>query len=175
MSMQDNNHPGENRPSFWKRISIAEVLSVLLLSLLVLVVGATVFFRYVLNIGIEWGDEVARIMFVWIVFLGAYLAFKRKSHAEVTFLSKKIPRGLRKYHALLVGLLEVAFMLVIMWYGFIQVQDTAKFGQVTAGLGVPMWWFYVVIPVMSFFMMIVILSLSFQRFKAKRGDEEWVD
>lgn len=174
--MSTNQHPGEEKnESRLKAATFAEGVAVLLLAILVLVVGINVFLRYVLNIGVEWGDEVARIVFIWIVFIGAYLAFKRNSHAVVTFLGNRVPQKWKKYHSLLIGLLEAAFILVIMWCGVVQVLDTAKFGQITAGLGVPMWVFYLVIPVTFFFMLIIILKLTFLRFTNKRGEEEWVD
>lgn len=153
-----------------KKFSFTDWLVVFLGAALVIMVGVAVFFRYVLNSGISWSDEVARILFVWLVFIGAYIAFKNKSHATVNVLVNKLPSRLKRYHGLFVALLEGAFMATITWYGVVQVLNTDKYGQVTPGLGVPMSWFYVVIPVTALLITINIVVTAIRDFMNQRGE-----
>jgi TRAP-type C4-dicarboxylate transport system permease small subunit len=154
---------------FSKQLTLTEWVVAVLGVALVALVSVAVFCRYFLNIGIDWSDEVSRLVFIWLVLLGAYLAFKRKSHAVVTVLSNALPEKLKRYHALLVGLLEAAFMFVVAWFGVVQVMDTAKFGQVTPGLGVPMSWMYMVIPVTALMITLAVLTDTFRNFSQKGG------
>lgn len=154
-----------------ERLSIAEWFMALLVAALVVIMGMNVVFRYCLSIGIDWADEVSRLIFVWIIFVGAYVAFKRKAHASMSVLDKFIPVPLKRYHKLIVGLLESIFMFVITWFGTIQVLDTARFGQVTAGLGAPMALFYVVIPLTALLITIAILTDNYHNFTNKRGEQ----
>ena len=55
----------------------------LCLALMLALVGDVflgVFSRYVLQATFQWYDEVARLCFIWIVFLGAAVAVKRGMH-----------------------------------------------------------------------------------------------
>jgi TRAP-type C4-dicarboxylate transport system permease small subunit len=158
-----------------KQLSVTEWVVVVLGVALVIIVAVTVFCRYILSIGIDWSDEVSRLIFIWLVFLGAYLAFKRKSHAAVGVLSAALPDRLKRYHALAVGMLEAAFMLILAWFGVIQVMDTARFGQITAGMGVPMSWLYVVMPVTAVLVTVSVLADAIRNFNRKGGDRNWAE
>lgn len=45
-----------------------------------------IFMRYVIENPLVWGDEVIRILMVWITFLGATLAYRTKSHIAINSL-----------------------------------------------------------------------------------------
>lgn len=53
-------------------------------------VAVNVFFRFVLNSSIYWGDEVALILMVWLTFLGAAVATRDKSHYVFTYLINRL-------------------------------------------------------------------------------------
>lgn len=47
--------------------------------------------RYGFNTGITVSEELARIFFVWIIFIGSVLALRRKQHLGVNMLVDKLP------------------------------------------------------------------------------------
>ncbi|MCE5282018.1 MAG: TRAP transporter large permease subunit [Deltaproteobacteria bacterium] len=59
-------------------------------ALAVVVMTLLVFFqvanRYMIGWIVPWTEEVSRILFIWITFVGAYLALKSKSHIAVSTL-----------------------------------------------------------------------------------------
>lgn len=130
-----------------KRLTPLEWIAVLLFTAMILLVGATVFCRYFLGVGIIWSDEVARLLFVWVVFMGAFFGFQRGSHAAVYAVQNMLPKGLRRWWVSLVGVIETVFLLLIVWFGIQQISNTAQFNQKTPGLGVQMYWYYMVIPI----------------------------
>lgn len=67
------------------------VFANLSLALLVLILGAQVFFRYVLNTGLGWTEEVSRFAFVWFVYISASLAAQRGTHIRVTLFIRWFP------------------------------------------------------------------------------------
>lgn len=164
MALERKPKQGQPATVPWRRRP-AEWLAAVLGAALVVIVGASVVFRYVLNTGIDWGDEVARLLFIWVVFVGAYLAYQRQAHVAVTALRDRLPARVRPYHALVVGLLEAAFFGVVTVYGTVLVADTARFGQRAAGLQVPMAWYYVVMPVTGLMMTVQILTDAFRAFR----------
>src|SRR5512145_795147 len=69
-----------------------EAVTWLLTGALVLLVSANVFARYALAIGWLWAEEVSRLIFVWVVFLGAYVALRHKQHMAIDLVAARLPR-----------------------------------------------------------------------------------
>ena len=42
--------------------------------------------RYIIGWIVPWTEEVSRILFIWITFVGAYIALKANSHIAVSSL-----------------------------------------------------------------------------------------
>ena len=60
------------------------ILSNVTLAMLVLVLILQVVFRYGLQTGLTWSEEVSRFAFIWFVYLSASLAAQRGAHIRVT-------------------------------------------------------------------------------------------
>lgn len=88
-----------------------EWLMALALAVMVLAIGSNVVLRYVFNTGIPAAEEVARLMFVWMIFLGAILALRHGSHLGMEILQAHLPAGLRRSCAIVSHLL----MLYALW------------------------------------------------------------
>lgn len=81
---------------------------------MVILVTANVFMRYVLNTGIPQSEELARYLFVWVVFMGAITAFKEKKHVGVDILVsrlKGIPRRIINTISYIFVVIACAIML----------------------------------------------------------------
>jgi TRAP-type C4-dicarboxylate transport system permease small subunit len=90
---------------------LVEWLMALALAIMVTLVFGNVVLRYVFNTGIAWAEEMARLMFVWLIFLGAILALCQHAHLGVEMLQAKLPRPLRRACAIVSHLL----MLYGLW------------------------------------------------------------
>ena len=67
-------------------------------ALAVIVMTSLVFFqvtnRYIIGWIVPWTEEVSRILFIWITFVGAYIALKTNSHiAVITFFNRFTPKN----------------------------------------------------------------------------------
>jgi TRAP-type C4-dicarboxylate transport system permease small subunit len=88
-----------------------EYLMALALSVMVALIFGNVLMRYLFNSGFAAAEEVARLMFVWLIFLGAILALRHHAHLGVELLQARLPRPLRRACAVLSHLL----MLYGLW------------------------------------------------------------
>ena len=70
--------------------SLLKFLIVVCLSLMAIFVFMNVVLRYAFNSGITWSEEVSRFLFVWLIFLGAILAFNDNEHLGVDVVIKKL-------------------------------------------------------------------------------------
>ena len=86
-----------------------------LLALLVATTLLQVLSRYVLSKPLDWTEETARYLFVWVAMLGAGMAAKDRAHFFVDLLLERLPPRLGKYVTVLTGVVASAFLLVISW------------------------------------------------------------
>jgi len=93
---------------------ILDGATLLLLTLLLLVVGAQIFARYVLNHSLFWSEELARYLFIYLVFLGAAIALRREGHIRVSFFVERLPSGLGKAVAVMGDLLLLLFVGAVL-------------------------------------------------------------
>jgi len=104
-----------------------------------------VFSRYVLVQTFTWYDEVARICFVWVVFLGAAVGVKRQAHWSLRLVVDHFPGPLRRAVATFGVLVVMSFAAVLIWQGWTFV-ELGRF-QHTPVMGVPKAWVYLAMPV----------------------------
>ena len=86
----DVRTPGFNKPHEWvDRLeavlggTVQWCAAVLVLACM-MVLFAGVFFRYVLHNSLDWSDELASILFLWLAMLGSALALRRGEHMRMT-------------------------------------------------------------------------------------------
>lgn len=117
----------------WLTLAMEHVIATLLVALIVSV-SANVVGRAVFNRSIPWADELARMLFIWLIFIGAAAAFARYEHIAVDILVRRMqPRAAHMLY-LFQHLLITALMGVIMWGGFLVISRAS--GR-TPILGVP--------------------------------------
>ena len=85
----------ENR---WVRacVSALEVLIAACLALMAVLVFGNVVLRYAFNSGIAMSEELSRLLFVWLIFLGAILASVQHAHIGFDSLVQRLPLAVRK-------------------------------------------------------------------------------
>jgi TRAP-type C4-dicarboxylate transport system permease small subunit len=83
----------------------------------VVILFAGVIFRYVLDRPLVWSGELAGILFLWLVTLGAVIALRQSEHMRMTvFLTSLRPRTQRTLHHFS-GLIVAVFTAVLLFPG----------------------------------------------------------
>jgi TRAP-type C4-dicarboxylate transport system permease small subunit len=134
---------------------LVERVCVLLMVVLVADVFLGVWSRYVMRATFQWYDEVARLCFVWMIFLGAALAVRRGAHFRLHLLIDRLGATARRRVDLLVTLIVIAFAAVLVTGG-IAIAPLAR-RQVTDALEISMLWFYAALPVGGALMIVFAL------------------
>ncbi|OAZ96671.1 TRAP transporter small permease [Halomonas sp. G11] len=117
----------------WLTLAMEHVIAALLLALIVSV-SVNVVGRAVFNNSVPWADELARMLFIWLIFIGAAAAFARFEHIAVDILVRRLqPRAAHMLY-LLQHVIIIVLMGVIIWGGFLVMSRAS--GQ-TAILNVP--------------------------------------
>jgi TRAP-type C4-dicarboxylate transport system permease small subunit len=116
------------------------------LAVMILVVFADFALRETLNKGLVWAKELAVYLLVWVGFIGASLAVHKRRHLVVEAGEKLFPPGLRKWTSLLACATTTALCLLLAWLGLRFVLETKQVGEVSLGMGMPLWIVQIVIP-----------------------------
>jgi TRAP-type C4-dicarboxylate transport system permease small subunit len=124
---------------------------------LVLMVTANVFARYVLEVGILWIEEMSRLAFVWMVFLGAYVALCRKGHMAIEIGLQKLPEPAQRPVLIFSRVLVLVFLVVLAWAGAQLVLMTVTLGRQSPILGISAAWGYLSVPVSAALMFLEVL------------------
>jgi TRAP-type C4-dicarboxylate transport system permease small subunit len=96
-----------------------EVTLVVCLALMVTMVFINVILRYAFNSGITVSEEAARMLFVWLTFLGGVLAMKDRSHVGVDILVSRLPVSGKKAFAIISDI-AVLICCVIFFTGSVR-------------------------------------------------------
>ena len=155
-----------SKSTLWKAINNFELyLASLLLVVLVSCLGLQVFYRYVLGDAPTWSEELSRMCFVWIVYLGASLAAQHQMHVRVTAQYLMIPKHYRIYLWLLADLLWIACNILFLVKGVEFVQHTMRFVEMTPTLHMSKHYIYMVLPVTSSLLILRILQVYYRLYK----------
>jgi TRAP-type C4-dicarboxylate transport system permease small subunit len=103
-----------------------------------------VFSRYVLMSTFTWYDEIARLLFAWIVFLGAAVGVRRGAHFRLHLLVDRMPRGLRRATRVMGVLVVIGVGLVLIQQGW-KLVELGQF-QRTPVMGLSKQYVYAAIP-----------------------------
>jgi TRAP-type C4-dicarboxylate transport system permease small subunit len=134
----------------------AKVFIGALVGAIVAITLASVWWRYVLNAPLAWPEQVSRILFVWITFVGAAVLYRERLHVAIDMFMALLPRGARRAVGWAIELLILAFNFVLLLYGLKLSVDTL--GQTFGALDITPASFYFAAPVAAGMMILYFLE-----------------
>jgi TRAP-type C4-dicarboxylate transport system permease small subunit len=119
-----------------------------------------VFYRYALRESLYWATEVPNFMLIWIVFLGAVIAFHEKQHIAFTLLQEMLPQRGNALLDLIATLIVISFLLVFAVFGAKLVLVTMN--SLSEALKIPMGYVYACLPLSATLMTISALGKAWE-------------
>lgn len=138
----------------WLDVNFEAVLMVIFFAMMIMLVTVQVILRFVFKTGFSWGEEVARILFVWMSFSGFGYLTRNSRHVRVGFLVGKIKDSVQKKVLFLCDVLFLVFSVAGLKAVISLCIDAAKYQDKL--ISVP--WNYNVLylaGVLGFFMMVI--------------------
>lgn len=99
-------------------VRVIRALAGTCMALIVCVMIAQVFYRYVLGGSLIWAEELCRYLLIWQTFLVLGLAYSRGEFVTLDFVPAMLPPRGRWILRAVMALPIVAFLLVMAWYGY---------------------------------------------------------
>ena len=134
-------------------------ISVTAMATMLALIFGQVISRYVFGFSFEWSEELARFLFVWVVFLGSALIMGESGHLAVKLLPQAVAgTWIGVALDVVINLASYVFILLLIVQGSKMV-ETMTF-QTAPGLGIAMSWVYLVIPLSGALMILYLAKDS---------------
>lgn len=117
-----------------------ELLLVVLLGAMVVMVFGNVTLRYIFNTGWMVSEELSRFFFVWVIFIGAVVAFKEYSHMGIETLVFRLSRTGRLICLVVSNLIIMGCSFIFAWGALEQLEINATMRAPVSGLALA--WVY---------------------------------
>ena len=150
---------------------LEEALAVAAMALLVAITLLNVLTRYFTNESFAWTEELSVFLMVVMALAGASAIALRDRHIRIEFFfnrhsaqGQEVPRRSLKLFSCLITSAVFALLaaLFVRW-----VWDQYKFSETSMGLGVPLWWYGLAMPILCAAIAVRAASAFFRALKAE--------
>ena len=104
---------------------------ILILAAMSVIIFTNVVLRYTTSQSIEWAEEVARHLMIWLTFLGCGPVLRYGGHIAVENLQDSLPRPVAIAMRAVIGLLVLGLFGFLTWYG-LEYMDRTQYQQTPA-------------------------------------------
>lgn len=136
---------------------VCRVLLIVFVSLLMVQIISREMFGY----SFSWIEELATYLFVWFAYFGASHAAKMAAHNRVTFQFKIFPQIVQTVSEFIADMIWLAFNLYFVYLSYDFVFHKMNLFWKSQTLGLPMKYFYMVLPISFILMSIRVIQVNY--------------
>ena len=123
-----------------------DAVLVIILTALILLAASQIVMRHFFNFGLFWGDELLRMLVLWIAVAGAIAASRSDKHINIAVLDRFLPEKLKLIVKMIIHLFTAGICGAVAWYSAQIVMTSHEFGDILLG-SVPAWIPQAIMPV----------------------------
>ena len=97
--------------------TITNTVVVILFAIVVLVVSAQVFSRFVIHLSIRWADELSRFAFVWLIYIGGAVTIRDGRNVCFDLFLDSLKGKKWKVMFTLVTAVSLLFLILMTYFG----------------------------------------------------------
>ena len=121
------------------------VLLVILISM-ILLAGSQIFLRNFFDYSLFWGDEMLRLMVLWLTVAGGLAASRMDKHISIEVLDRFMPDRMQMVTKVLIDLFTAAVCGLFSWHSARFVMGSYEYGD-TLLRDTPAWMLQIILPV----------------------------
>ena len=142
-----------------------------LLAVMVVSTSIQVLGRYVLVVPFPWTEELSRRMMTWLLFTASAIGYRRGGMVGVDIVTRKLSENTKKKLEIIIFGLIAFFGLFMIWQGY---DFAARIGsrQVSAALGMSMFYVYIIIPFSGLLFFIFSIELIIKRLTGYKKEDK---
>lgn len=145
-----------------------EYLAGVLFGLMFMVLCLQIFTRQVIGVPLQWTEELARLIFVYVGLLGIILGIKHHQHVAIDIVSSKFPKPLAKFMDVFKFLIVLTILVTLVKVGGGVAVRKAELELVS--LGISSKYMYAGLPILGVGMILRLLERGYKDMK-KKGDK----
>ncbi|MBW1981766.1 MAG: TRAP transporter small permease [Deltaproteobacteria bacterium] len=135
---------GKIRTDYW--------VAAILLFAMAAIAFVNVLSRYLFHFSFAATEEITINLFVWLTVVGSGIAFERGGHLGMVTFVNLMPAGVKKTAVIFSALLNTGLFIVVNIFIIQAIYDEIVLFHATSGaLGIPVWIYYLGVPVLSVF------------------------
>lgn len=139
-----------------KVLWLVKQILIVLLAASIIIVAFQIFFRYLMNKPLNWSEQTARCIFIWITMLSVPCVFRAKGMIAFDLLVNALPAKVKLFVGILVECIVMFFAVCFFYYSIQLCIDTGA--RVMAGVKIPQNLIYISMPISMFLLVFVILE-----------------
>lgn len=159
---------------FFKMLNnhLEEYLLVLLMIAEVIIVFAQVVTRFLLKTPLAWSEEIARYIFIWLVWVGAAYSTKENKNIKIDILSSKFTGVTKVIADIITGALFIGLMLFMLYTSGKVTYTVYTSKSIATGSHMPMWIAWFSLPLSMSLMLFRFIQNSVRSLKTKDRTED---
>ncbi len=147
-----------------------EVIGVIMLATCLTLIFIGVVMRLVFTSGIPWQEELSRILYVLVVYVGASYGMKSEDHIRITFIRDMLPPLGRKIMEIITDLIWVAFNVIIIVISFQLYPKLQRFIGESAILEIPLHYIFLTVPIGCGLVTIRLIQRYIQKYSGRKKE-----
>jgi len=122
----------------WLDDNFEKYICIVLMSVMTFVIFLQFVMRRGFNNSLTWSEELARYLFIWLIYIGISYGAKMKSHIKLEAFIVKLPIKIQPSFVLFAEVLFLAFAMFIVYTSWGVVLRQVALGQTSPAIGIPM-------------------------------------
>lgn len=123
-----------------------DALLLIILISMILLAGAQIFLRNFFDYSLFWGDELLRLMVLWLTVAGGLAASRMNRHISIEVLDRFLPANLQVLTKIIIDLFTAAVCGLFSWHSARFVMSSYEFGD-TLMQNTPAWMLQIILPI----------------------------
>ncbi|MDB5857296.1 MAG: Tripartite ATP-independent periplasmic transporter DctQ component [Ramlibacter sp.] len=149
-------------------VRILEALIVACMACMLVLVFGNVVMRYIFNSGISISEELSRMLFVWMTFIGAIVAVAEGTHLGMDSVVQRLPPAWALAFALLSDIAIVVCCVLLGQGAWTQTQ--LNMGNVAPVSGIPLGYVHLAVLVASIGIVLIVSGHTWRLLRARAHD-----
>lgn len=113
---------------------------------MILLAGIQIFLRNFFDTGFFWGDELLRLMVLWLTVAGALAASRMDKHISIAVLDRFLPDKVQKVSKIVMDLFTASICALFTWHSARFVMSSYEYGDMLMR-NVPAWTLQSILPI----------------------------
>lgn len=145
---------------------LVSIVSIMLM-LIVVITLLQVFYRYVMNDALVWSEELTKLVFIWMTYLGSVVALDRTRHMRIDSIVRLLPQRAQLVIDIAMHSIMGIFLVILTQKAIKVVELTASI--MTSALRLPRSLLFLPVAIGAGFMLLYCIRIIFQRIATLRS------